>query len=248
MFSQVAIDFDTPIPVEYTRKKWFIRVKGITRWFVKKPKFVFLGKPLSPRSIVLSNHEGASVPLSLELYSNLPIRFWGTHEMNEDMKAAYGYQTNIYYHKKKCWNLWLARVFCLLATPLTKMFYNGLDLISTYPDIRLKNTLSRSVAALRKGHTVVIFPEDSDNGYLREMTKFHQGALMLMNYCQRQQMDLPVYVAYFKKDTKEYVVDAPIQISELLGQGFSREELAERLCRRCNELGKMDLSQVQQGA
>jgi len=243
MSKRIRIDFNTAIPVEYTRKEWFLPVKRITKLFVKKPKFVFLGQPLAPRSIVLSNHEGANAPLSMELYSNMPIRFWGTYEMNGDMKLAYQYQTHIYYHQKKQWNIWLARLFCLIATPLTKMFYNGLDLISTYQDVRLKNTINNSLSALKQGHTLVIFPEDSAHGYLKEMTSFHRGAFLLMEYCQRRNMDVPVYLAYFKKDTKEYVFDAPVNISELLSSGLSRQELADRFCNRCNELGKMVFSQ-----
>ena len=43
----------------------------------------------------------------------------------------YKYQTRVYYHEKKHWNLHLARLFCLLASPLTNLFYKGLNLIST---------------------------------------------------------------------------------------------------------------------
>ena len=52
-------------------------------------------------------------------------------------------------------------------------------------------------------------------------------------------MDAPVYVAYYKKEEKTYVIDKPVYISELLSTNTSREELAEALCTRCNELGKM---------
>ena len=41
----------------------------------------------------------------------------------------------------------LARLFCLLASPLTFLFYKGLNLISTYKDSRLKITLEESGVA-----------------------------------------------------------------------------------------------------
>ncbi len=241
MPKNVTMEFDTSVPVQYTRKKWFLWVQSIVKWFIKKPKFITLGKPVCPGSIVLSNHEGTGAPLSMELYGKLPVRFWGAHEMNEGFKSAYWYMTNIYYHKKKHWNLWLARLFCLIATPLTRMFYIGLELIPTYPDIRLKNTLSKSLDALKKGHTVVIFPEDSDKGYLKELSRFHQGAMLLLEYCQRRGLDVPVYVAYYNKEKKQYVFDAPSSTSQLLALGLSREELAKKLCDRCNELGKLEI-------
>lgn len=209
------------------------------KWFIKEPRFVSLSEPVVPGSIILSNHEGTGAPLALELYGNLPVRFWGAHEMNEGFNAIYGYQTRVYYHEKKHWNLWLARLFCLIATPLTMMFYKGLDLIPTYSDVRLKNTLSNSVDALKKGHTVVIFPEDSKRGYLKELEGFHQGAMLLLEYCRRHDVDVPVYVAYYQKETKRYIFDAPVSVNTLLDLGLSRAELARKLCDRCNELGKM---------
>ena len=231
--------FDTPTPVGYTRKKWFTAVKAIVKCFVKKPEFVFLGEAPRPGCIILSNHEGASGPLTLELYAKLPIRFWGTYEMNTDFKTAYNYQTHIYYHQKKKWNIWLARLFCLLATPLTRMFYIGLELISSYGDVRLRNTFRQSIDILKKNQTLVIFPEVSDNGYFRELTGFYPGVSMMLEQCQRNGLNVPVHVAYLNKESKKFIFDAPRSVEELLAEGLSRTALAEKLCNRCNELGKM---------
>lgn len=240
MATKVKMEFAQAADVCYERKKWFLNVEKVTRWFIKKPAYHFLGEKPVPRSIILSNHEGTSAPLAIELYSGLPIRFWGANEMNKNLKTAYRYQTVNYYHEKKHWNLHLARLFCLLATPLTRMFYIGLELISTYKDVRFKTTLKQSLQALKRGDTLVIFPEISDKGYLKELEGFHQGALMLFEQCRRQGLDVPVYIAYYKKDEKQYIFDAPTTVGELLEQGLSREALAQQLCDRCNELGRME--------
>ena len=239
MAKQVLTDYGTPTPVEYTRKKWFVNLKKFMGIFIKKPGYIYLGEKPQPGCIILSNHESATVPLTLELYSGLPIRFWGAYQMNKNFKFAYHYQSVTYYHQKKHWPLLGARAFCLIATPLTRLFYKGLELISTYPDARFKNTLVQSMHVLKKGHSLVIFPENSDKGYLKELTEFRQGAIMLLECCQRQKLDVPVYVAYYQKERKCHVFDAPTTVGALIGQGLSREKLAEKLCRRCNELGKM---------
>ena len=127
--------------VKATRKKWFRGLKKFMRLFIKPSKFVYLGGPIQDGSIVLSNHVGTTAPLAFELYGNLPFRFWGASEMNSGLIALYKYQTRVYYHEKKHWNLHLARLFCLLASPLTNMFYKGLRLISTYRDARFRKTL-----------------------------------------------------------------------------------------------------------
>lgn len=222
-----------------TRKRWFRAVKGVMRCFIKESKFVYLGDKIETGAIILSNHEGTSAPLALELYSNLPIRFWGAHEMNSGLISTYKYLSGVFYHEKKHWNIWAARAFCLLAAPLSNMFYKGLNLISTFHDCRLRHTLKESIAALREGNNLVIYPEISDKGYLKELEGFHQGFALLLSYCLRQGVDAPVYVAYYKKEEKTYVIDKPVYISELMAGATSREELAEALCTRCNELGKM---------
>ena len=226
----------------YERKAWFKAVKWVLKLFVRKPEHIYLGEKVAPGGIILSNHVGPHGPWALELYADVPLRLWGTHEMNENLKTAYTYQTNIYYHQKKHWNLFLARVACLLITPLTYMYYKGIYLISSYQDARLKKTLQESLHTLRQGHSVVVFPEKSDNGYFDVLTGFYPGVVLFFQYCMRHDLDVPVHVAYYRRKTRQYIFDKPVFISELLALGLSRETLAQKLCDRCNELGKMEIS------
>ena len=124
------------------RKPWFRVIKKIMRLFIKETEFVYLGDKIDEPTIILSNHVGTSAPLAWELYGNLPFRFWGAYEMNTSLAKLYSYQTRVFYHEKKHWNIHLARLFCLIASPLTYMFYRGINLISTYRDIRFKKTIS----------------------------------------------------------------------------------------------------------
>ena len=241
MASAVKRKYHDQGAVDYTRKKWFLGLQKIIKFFIKKPRYVYLkGKP-GAGSIILSNHESATVPLTLEMYAQMPIRFWGAHDMNEGFRAVYHYQSVTYYHGKKHWPLWCARLFCLLASPLTMIFYRGLELIPTYPDVRFKNTLSQSIGILKKGHTLVVFPEDSSEGYHKELKAFLPGAIMLLEQCRRNGLDVPVYVAYYQKDRRVHVFDEPVTVNALLEQGLARKELAAQLCARCNELGRMDV-------
>ena len=232
--------------VKATRKKWFRGLKKFMRLFIKPTKFVFLdGEPIKDGSIVLSNHAGTGAPLAFELYGNLPFRFWGASEMNSGLIALYKYQTRVYYHERKHWNLHLARLFCLLASPLTNIFYKGLRLISTYRDMRFKKTLSESLETLKNKESVVIFPEDSTKGYLDELEGFHEGFASLASLCLKKDLNVPLYVAYYRKSEKTYVIGKPVLLSELFESGQTRAEIAKMLCERCNELGKMDLTNLE---
>lgn len=215
--------------------------KSIIKIGVKKSEFIYLGDKPDGAAIILSNHVGTSAPLAWELYEDIAYRFWGASEMNGSLAELYGYHTKVYFHGKKHWNIHLARLYCLLASPLTWIFYRGINLISTYQDIRFRKTLSESIDTLKDDKAVIIFPEISDKGYLDELEGFHKGCIMLMKIAKRQGLDVPVYVSYYRKRERKYIVDKPIMLSELLAMGLSDDELADMLCGRCNELGKMDL-------
>ena len=221
------------------RKKWFEFVKKIMRLFIKESEFVYLGDKIENNSIVLSNHVGTSAPLAWELYGDVAFRFWGASEMNSRLIKLYKYQSRVFYHEKKHWNLHLARLFCLIASPLTYMFYKGLNLISTYRDMRFRTTISESIRTLEDGKNLIIFPEISDKGYLDELEGFHQGFVLLAEICHRRGIDVPIYVSYFRKSDFTYIFDAPVRYAELAEKCGNRGEIARYLCERCNELGKM---------
>ena len=223
------------------RKPWYDQFKNIMTGRYKKPQFIYLGDEIKEGSIIISNHEGTDGPMSLELYLDTPIRMWGAHEMNSGLKKLYKYQSEVYYHQKKHWNLFLSRLFCLIASPLTNLFYKGLNLISTYKDARFVKTLKESHKAIENKESVVVFPEDSTKGYLKELEGFHCGVVMLAEYCYKKGIDVPIYVTYFKIDTTQYVIDTPINYSQLASVCETREEMAGVLLDRCNKLGKLEI-------
>ena len=100
------------------RKWWFRAILKLIKLIYKKPNFVFMGDKPKKDAIVLTNHEGADVPLLYELYVDFPMRFWGTHEMNTSFRLLYKHLTKDYYHEIHSWNIHKARLFGLIATLL----------------------------------------------------------------------------------------------------------------------------------
>ena len=230
------------------RKAWFRGFKQFLKLHYKKSQFIYLGEKPTERSIILCNHVGTDGPLGLEIYADFPIRLWGAHEMNSGLKKLYKYQSEVYYHEKKGWNLHLSRLFCLLASPLTNLFYKGLHLISTYHDTRLRRTLDESIAAIKEnGENIVIFPEDSSDGYLDVLKGFHAGFVMLAEKCLKSGIDVPIYACYFKKKERQYVFDAPVEYSELKARFGNRDAIADYLCMRCNLMGRLDMKELSGG-
>ena len=117
----------------------------------------------------------------------------------------------------------------------------GLRLISTYRDNRFRHTLKETYEALLEGQNIVIYPEVSDKGYLKELEGFHSGFMMMCEYAYKKGLDLPIVVAYYQREKNVYVFDNPVMYSSLIKDGLSRDEIADKLRLRCNELGKMDV-------
>ena len=224
-------------------KWWFRGIKHLMTGRYKKPQFIFLeGQEFENGSLILSNHEGTDAPMSLEMYLDKPIRMWGANEMNSGLIKMYKYQSRVYYHEKKHWNLHLARLFCLIASPLTNLFYKGLNLISTYKGTRFFRTIKESMEAITNGENIVVYPEDSSKGYLAQLEGFFAGFAVFAEAAYKKGIDIPIVVSYFKKTEKIFVFDKPIKYSELISECGSKEKMIERLLNRCNELGVMDLS------
>lgn len=149
--------------------------------------------------MILTNHIGARVPLTLELYADFPMRYWGTHEMNTSFKMLYKHMTVDYYHEILRWNIHLARLFCLIAAPLTYLFYKGLRLVSTYKDYRFRKSIDESIELIKEGNNIVIFPENSEDGYLDELKEFYPGFVLFCERALKRGYDLPIFASYLRR-------------------------------------------------
>ncbi len=218
------------------KKPWFNFVKSFLRIFIRRPRFVYLGEKPKESSIILSNHVGAKAPLSYEIYFDCPFRIWGTHEMNDGLKSVYKYLSEIYYYKKKHWNKFFAKVFSLIAAPLANMFYKGLQLIPTYHDYRLKKSIQTSIEVIKNKQNILIFPEDSSNGYHDKIIQFFNGYLLLAKLCYKIGIDVDIYVSYFVKKKRTFVMDKAVKYSYLMTLNKTDDEISQMLCDRANEL------------
>ena len=218
------------------RPWWFGIIKGFLRIFIRKPKMVYLGDPIQEQGIILCNHVGAKGPLNLELHLNRPFRFWGTYEMNSNVREVYRYLSQIYFLEKKHFKPFFAKLIGFIGAPLAWTFYRGLNLISTYTDLRLKTTFKESLDTIKKGYSLVIFPEDSHDGYHDNLKKVFAGFAVFAKICYKQGVDLPIYISYLRKKKKTLIVDKPIRYSELAAKYKTNEEITDFICSHMNNL------------
>ena len=226
-------------PYYVKRKPFFRMVKHILRQI--KPRVTVIDQnagqgPLEP-GIFLSNHSAATGPLMIELYMPYDHHPWGAHQMNGRIRSRFNYLYRVFYrqkkHMKKVPAFLLASVACLFS----KMLYRGMGLISTYPDIRLKETMDKSIAYIEKGTSVVIYPENSARGYHEIIGQFLGGFTQLAKmYYQKHGRDLPVYSMYFHQPTSTMVISTPENAGAMLRSGMTVEQVCAYFCKKTNDL------------
>ncbi len=219
------------------RKPFFRFCKSIIKIFKRKPKVINYNENLEECAIYLSNHSGASGPLTHELYFPINFRFWGTHEMVSGIKERYNYLSNIYFYKKKHINKYLSKLIAVIASPVLYLFYKGMQIIPTYTDARLRNTLKESYDELNKGNSIIIFPENSSDGYHQELKQYFAGFLLLARkYYEKFNKNLKIYNMYYCKKQNTLIIDKYIEYKDLIG--LDEKEVAEKFKNRANELYK----------
>lgn len=117
------------------------------------------------------------------------------------------------------------------------MLYNGMHVIPTYPDIRIRKTLELSKRHLNVGNSILVFPEDSTDGYHDVVKRYHSGFIYLaMDYFQEYQIDIPIYPVYYHKKENAILIERPIYIQDYVKMGFRREQIAETLKNKVNAM------------
>ena len=159
----------------HKHKPFFTSVKKILSVFKRKPEIINENHQLQTKAIFIANHQAIAGPMTLTLY--LPSFFipWGAYQMTENYVKRWHYLYHILYVQKlkkpKILAFFLATVFALFS----KMIYNGLMLIPSYPDMRLLKTFKMSAQHINEDKLIFIFPEDSKDGYFEHSKKLHSG-------------------------------------------------------------------------
>jgi len=208
--------------------------------FKRRPEIVNLsGGELIPKAIFLSNHSGADGPMTYEMYFPLTITDWGAHEMFGNIKERWNYLYHVFYRRKLHWgkakSFFVATVFCIIS----KGIYRAIGLIPTYTDSRFITSVKTSVKILDRNYPILIFPEDSEGGYMTPPESFNKGFITLSKlYYRLKKEDLPVYTMYLLKvkKKKKIVIAPPIYVNELLSEGLTEEQVCEKCLESCRKL------------
>lgn len=210
-------------------------LKGIIKLFKKKPRLFNYNDILPDKAIYICNHSGAGGPFSLSLFFPKLFIPWGAHPMTEGYFSRWKYLYYTFYQQKLGFGKIRSYILSTFFALISKMLYNGMHVIPTYSDLRIRKTFEISKKHLNVGNSILIFPEDSSDGYHEVLKRYHGGFIYLTtDYYKDHQVDLPVYPVYYSQKKNAILIEKPLYIQDFLKKGFRRDQIAESIKNKVN--------------
>ena len=192
---------------------------------------------LPDKAIVVSIHAAKNGPMAISMSYPKYAAMWGHHDMLGTYKERFLYLRNVLYIQKMHKNKFIATIKALYEAVFSIYIYKGIKVIGTYTDMRLLSTIRSSIEVLDAGASVVIFPEDSSEGYFDEVRSAFSGFVILsMLYYKQTGEDVPVIPAYISTKKKRLVIGAPRYVHEMELSGMTKENIADKIKDDINSL------------
>lgn len=211
--------------------------KIFLRPFFRKPKIINLAGEISDKAIVVANHSAKSGPPALDMYYPKFNVKWGAHEMFGNYKMRKAYLRDVLYIKKCKMSARRASFMSTILAIFNPPVYKGMKMLPTYPDARLAKTIKDSIKVLDSNASIMIFPENSNDGYKEVLTEFFPGFVILAEkYYKLRGEDLPIYPVYYHIKKRVLIIGKPTYIQELVKKDMDRNQIAQYFCDEVNNL------------
>jgi len=214
------------------------RIYRVLRWLVWlfSPKYRLEGTENLPDGpcVLAGNHSHMYGPIAGELYIPGRHYVWCAGEMmHREEVPAYAYQ-DFWSGKPKALRPFY-KLLSHLITPLAVCLFNNAHTVAVYHDTRLITTFRESIALLKEGNSMVIFPEhyDEHNNIVHDFQdKFVDLARFYYKKTGEELQFVPLYVApelktlSFGKPVR-FQADAPIQEERKRICGYLMDSITE---------------------
>lgn len=218
------------------RQPVFACFKALIRvFYIHKVRFVALGGELEEPCLYLANHANKIGPMVYSMYFPQYHVNWGASQMLGNYGDRYGYLRDVLYIQKNRTGRKMASFRAFFEAFFAPFVYRGIKLLPTYKDARLARTVKKSVSLLGDGTSLMIFPENSDDGYKVEPVDFFSGfVLVARGYNKVYGKDIPMRPVYYHKGKRLIVAGETCRLSDF--GTAKKEEIAEAMCAKVNEL------------
>ena len=156
--------------IEYSfpkRKKqpFFAVIKFLMRPIYRRVKTVVLGPQLDNKCLYIINHANKSGPIIYDMYFPVRTVKWAAHQMLGNYASRKAYLRDVLYIQKNKMKKSAAAFKATFEAMFSPFFYKGMKMLPTYSGLKQMSTVKKSVRALDDDTALMIFPEDSTDGY-----------------------------------------------------------------------------------
>lgn len=199
------------------KKPWLFRfIKYLVRLFYPKIEVEGLENLPNEPCVIIGNHTQLNGPIACELYFAENYYTWCAAPMMK-LKEVPAYAYKDFWSKKPKALRPFFKLASYLIAPLSVLIFNNARTIAVYKDSRVLSTFKESIAKLKDGNNVIIFPEH-DVKHNHIVYDFQEGFVDIARlYYKRTGKELyfvPLYIApklkrmYLGKPIK-YAADTP---------------------------------------
>ena len=153
-------------------------------------------------------------------------------------KERRDYLINVLYSQKlKNKKGWFIKFKASFEAIFNKIFYKGMKVIPTYQDFHFINTIKDSIATIDNDLPILIFPENSNDGYFEYIESVFPGFITLSErYLKKKGVDLPIYPCYLHYEKKILIIGKPIYLENLKKEGMGKDEICDFFKNKINSL------------
>ena len=137
--------------------------------------------PLEHKAIFVANHCGAKGPFNITTAFRKidhDIMTWSAAETGGSLSERWKYFYHVFYHQKLHYSKPRSFISATLFAPIYPMVFRYAGLIPVYKGVRIKKTYNYTVRCLDEDVSVIIFPEDSSEGYREIPEEFYRGVVV----------------------------------------------------------------------
>lgn len=186
----------------------------IIRWLVWlfSPKFKLEGAERLPKEpcVIVGNHSQMYGPVAGELFFPGKHDIWCAGQMmRREEVAAYAFED--FWSFKPRWTHGFFRLLSHLVTPISVLIFNSAHTIPVYHDTRLITTYRESIARMREGYSMIIFPERNER-YNNILYAFQDKFVDLARfYYKKAGVELCFVPLYIAPKLKKMFLGTPIR-------------------------------------
>ncbi len=173
----------------------FKTARRLLKFFYGKKEVVGLDKIPEKNCILVGNHSQMNGPLVGEFYLPDNCYIWCAADMMK-IKTVPAYAFRDFWSQKRKWTHPFYRVLSYLIAPLSIFVFCNARTIAVYRDKRVMSTFRETVAMLKGGRNILIFPE-RDEKHNNILYKFDENFVDVARLYYKKTGEKLVFVPYY---------------------------------------------------